>query len=221
MLRYSVEDLEKVAMTIKASKVPTQVTGHSGARTTTYINSSANAAVSDEEMTGAETNEHWYFASAIDVLADKDHSVIACLGDSITDGRGCTTNANNRWTDVFMERLKAAGMNYTVVNDGIGGNAINTRGLGEAGIYRFRNEVINRKGLKYIIVLEGINDIGGKTAETDSIPVRSAIRQWARLLSLVYLNKSLFSENNGTLRCAVILSVKTRTACAALIIYYS
>lgn len=167
---YSTDDLEKLAVTIKASKVPAKVTGHSGARTTTYINTSAKAAVSDEEMTGAETNEHWYFVSAIDVLADKDYSVIACLGDSITDGRGCTTNANNRWTDVLMERIKASGMKYSVVNDGIGGNSINSWGLGEAGIYRFRNEVINRKGLKYIIVLEGINDIGKKTEDVYNGP---------------------------------------------------
>ena len=167
---YSTDDLEKVAVTIKAAKVPAKVTGHSGARTTTYINTSAKAAVSDEEMTGAETNEHWYFVSAIDVLADKDYSVIACLGDSITDGRGCTTNANNRWTDVLMERIKASGMDYTVVNDGIGGNSINSWGLGEAGIYRFRNEIINRKGLKYIIVLEGINDIGKKTEDVYNGP---------------------------------------------------
>ena len=160
---YSIEDLGKLAMTIKASKVPTEVTGHSGARTTTYIK--GYATTQDAAMIGAETNEHWYFASEIDVLKDAEYGVVACLGDSITDGRGCTTNANNRWTDVLMERIKAAGMKLTVVNDGIGGNSINNWGLGDSGRDRYENEVKNRTGVEYLIVLEGINDIGGKTAD--------------------------------------------------------
>ncbi len=157
---YSVANLGNVAMTINASQVPEKVTGHSGARTTTYIKS--NGTVSDVSMIGAETNEHWYFASEIDVLNDADYAVVACLGDSITDGRGCTTNANNRWTDVLAERINAAGMNISVVNDGIGGNSINNWGLGESGRDRYEKEIKDRTGLKYLIVLEGINDIGGK-----------------------------------------------------------
>lgn len=160
---YPVEDLGNIAMTIDAAKVPTEVTGHSGARTTTYIKSYATT--SDASMIGAETNEHWYFASDIDVLKDTDYAVVACLGDSITDGRGCTTNANDRWTDVLMERMKDAGMKLTVVNDGIGGNSINNWGLGDSGRDRYENEVKDRTGLKYLIVLEGINDIGGKTED--------------------------------------------------------
>lgn len=160
---YSVPDLGSIAMTIKAAEVPDEVTGHSGARTTTYIKSGAT--VSDASMIGAETNEHWYFASEIDVLKDAEYAVVACLGDSITDGRGCTTNANDRWTDVLMERMKDAGMKLTVVNDGIGGNAINNWGLGESGRDRYENEVKNRTGIKYLIVLEGINDIGGRTED--------------------------------------------------------
>lgn len=157
---YSVANLGNVAMTINASQVPEKVTGHSGARTTTYIKS--NGTVSDVSMVGAETNEHWYFASEIDVLNDADYAVVACLGDSITDGRGCTTNANNRWTDVLAERINVAGMNISVVNDGIGGNSINNWGLGESGRDRYEKEIKDRTGLKYLIVLEGINDIGGK-----------------------------------------------------------
>lgn len=160
---FSADDLESIAMTIDCNTVPAKVTGHSGARTTTYIKSSAT--VSDVSMIGAETNEHWYFASEIDVLNDADYAVIACLGDSITDGRGCTTNANDRWTDVLMERIKAEGLKLTVVNDGIGGNSINNWGLGESGRDRWQKEVKYRSGVKYLIVLEGINDIGGKTED--------------------------------------------------------
>lgn len=160
---FSADDLESIAMTIDCNTVPAKVTGHSGARTTTYIKSSAT--VSDVSMIGAETNEHWYFASEIDVLNDADYAVIACLGDSITDGRGCTTNANDRWTDVLMERIKADGLKLTVVNDGIGGNSINNWGLGESGRDRWQKEVKDRSGVKYLIVLEGINDIGGKTED--------------------------------------------------------
>ena len=61
--------------------------------------------------------------------------------------------------------MKDAGMKLTVVNDGIGGNAINNWGLGESGRDRYENEVKNRTGIKYLIVLEGINDIGGRTED--------------------------------------------------------
>ncbi|MGN0181834.1 MAG: glycosyl hydrolase 115 family protein [Candidatus Ornithomonoglobus sp.] len=160
---YRTDDLERVMMTIQADRVPEKVTGHSGARTTTYIKSGGT--VQDAAMIGAETNEHWYFASEIDVLSAADYGVIACLGDSITDGRGVTTNADNRWTDILSERLNAAGMRLSVINDGIGGNCINNWGLGESGRDRYEKEIKDREGVKYLIVLEGINDIGGKTED--------------------------------------------------------
>ncbi|MGN0181323.1 MAG: SGNH/GDSL hydrolase family protein [Candidatus Ornithomonoglobus sp.] len=162
--------LERLMLTIKTGRVPEKLTGHSGARTTSYI--SKNADVSDKRINADEENEHWYFISGVDVFAAEDYGVIACLGDSITNGRGVTINADNRWTDVLLERVIAAGMKLSVINDGIGGNALNGYGLGECGRIRYENEVRRRRGLKYVILLEGINDIGAQKADVFRGPAR-------------------------------------------------
>jgi len=106
--------------------------------------------------------EHWYFISGVEVLAMPEASAVAILGDSITDGNGSTTNGNNRWTDVLARRLQAnpATKSVAVLNHGIGGGRILLDGLGPNAMARFNNDVLAQAGVKYLIVLEGINDIG-------------------------------------------------------------
>lgn len=84
------------------------------------------------------------------------------LGDSITDGHGATTDGNDRWTDVLAQRLDAhpATSNVAVLNQGIGGNHLLTDGLGPSALARFDQDVIAQPGVRYLIALEGINDIG-------------------------------------------------------------
>jgi len=90
---------------------------------------------------------------------------IAIAGDSITDGRGSTTNGNDRWTDDLAVRLaaekKTAGIG--VLNHGIGGNRILHDGLGPNLLARFDRDVIAQTGVRWVIVFEGVNDIGTST----------------------------------------------------------
>jgi lysophospholipase L1-like esterase len=88
------------------------------------------------------------------------------LGDSITDGRGSTTEKNNRWPDILAQRLhtNAPTANVGVVNVGIGGNAI-FGGLGPAAVKRFDRDVLEQNGVRYLILFEGVNDIGGARGE--------------------------------------------------------
>ena len=99
---------------------------------------------------------HWYFIESIEVVNDNDKKAIVCFGDSITEGVGSTLDKNNRWPDKLAEKLQANKIyeNLAVVNAGIGGNRICDQGL-----ERFEHDVLDIKGVKYIIVLYGVNDM--------------------------------------------------------------
>lgn len=85
------------------------------------------------------------------------------LGDSITDGHASTTNGNDRWTDVLAERLQAsaATRGIGILNEGIGGNHLLTDGLGPNALARFDRDMLAQPGIRWLIVFEGVNDLGG------------------------------------------------------------
>jgi lysophospholipase L1-like esterase len=140
------------------------ITGHPGSRTTSYIIGSN--VVSAVSMAGAATTKHWYTISGVDVLGDSFNRTVVTLGDSITDGRGSTDDANNRWPDNLAQRLitntPTAGV--AVVNMGIGGGAVLSGGLGPTALARFDRDVLNQSGVRYLIVFEGVNDIGSASS---------------------------------------------------------
>jgi lysophospholipase L1-like esterase len=139
------------------------ITGHPGSRTTSFV--ITTNAVSEASLPDAKKMEHWYLISAIEVQADNPSRAIVVLGDSITDGRGSTNDKNNRWPDILAQRLtaNAATANVAVINKGIGGNAI-FGGLGPAAIKRFDRDVLEQPGVRYFILFEGVNDIGGRNS---------------------------------------------------------
>ena len=108
----------------------------------------------------------WYNIAAIDVLGSGNECV-AALGNSITDGRGTTTNLQNRWTDVANEALNAQPV--ALVNLGIGGNCVLAGGLSDPAVKRFDRDVLGQRGLTAIIIYEGINDIGGSTGRSEQV----------------------------------------------------
>jgi lysophospholipase L1-like esterase len=114
-------------------------------------------------MTSIESPVHWYVITGIDVYTEESCKAIVVLGDSITDGRGSTTDGNNRWTDCLATRLQtnSATTKMATLNQGIGGNAVLAGGLGPTALTRFDRDVLKQSGVRYLIILEGINDIGG------------------------------------------------------------
>ncbi len=104
----------------------------------------------------------WPFLKAVDVKVPAADAAIVAFGDSITDGTGSTRNANDRWPDYLARRLQAekktAGL--AVLDEGIGGNRILHDVTGPSALARFDRDVIAQAGVKYVILLEGINDIG-------------------------------------------------------------
>ncbi len=105
----------------------------------------------------------WLFLKSVDVLTTAAPGSIVTFGDSITDGAKSTKNANARWPDVLAKRLQSAKLQLGVLNTGIGGNRILHDGTGPNALARFDRDVIAQAGVKYVVVLEGINDIGHAT----------------------------------------------------------
>jgi lysophospholipase L1-like esterase len=113
--------------------------------------------------------DHWYQVSKIDVQAVPGTGAIVALGDSITDGHGATTNGNDRWTDVVAARLQAspATKNIGVSNQGTGGNHLLHDGLGPSALARFDRDVLAPAGVRWVIVFEGVNDLGGRARDCE------------------------------------------------------
>ena len=119
--------------------------------------------VSAATLTEPKHVDHWYQVSEIDVQAAPGAAAVVALGDSITDGHGATTNGNDRWTDVLAARLQGspATRNIGVSNQGIGGNHLLTDGLGPNALARFDRDVLAPAAVRWVIVFEGVNDLGG------------------------------------------------------------
>ena len=160
-IEYPVRELSNVAVTFHLDVSPTTETGHPGSRATSYY--LHGNLVSAANLPDAKHVDHWYQVSAIDVLADTKAASIVALGDSITDGHGATTNGNDRWTDVLAERLQSSRRtrDIGVSNQGIGGNHLLTDGLGPNALARFDRDVLAQSGVRWLIVFEGVNDLGG------------------------------------------------------------
>jgi lysophospholipase L1-like esterase len=163
---FNLPALTNLAITIYFGNISaTTINGHPGSRTTSYIQS--GNAVSSASLPTARTIAHWYIITGVEVLADSSSKAIVVLGDSITDGRGSTTDGNNRWPDDLAQRLNTnpPTANVAVVNMGIGGNGI-FGGLGPSALKRFDRDVLDQNGVRWMIVFEGVNDIGGGRTET-------------------------------------------------------
>ena len=155
---FKISGRQNVAITIHyGSASSTNVSGHPGSRTTSYLK-----AGNTTDFSGAVRTDHWYNILALEVLAPETAGAVAILGNSITDGRGSTTNAQNRWADVLSRRLLAnePTCQVGVLNMGIGGNCVLGGGLGPAGVQRYQRDLLGQEGVKWIILFEAVNDLG-------------------------------------------------------------
>ena len=122
----------------------------------------------DKSFDDGEEVEHWYNLSAIDVMTEQSTPVVAILGNSITDGRGSTTNHQNRWTDFLSDALNKE-RPYGVLNLGIGGNCVVEGGLSEPAMKRFDRDILGQAGVDKLIIFEGTNDIGCSSKNYEQI----------------------------------------------------
>ena len=161
-VNLDVDALSDLAVSIYLPQPSAATTMHLLALQTSYIAAGNGDFTAANDLPGAATTTAWHFLTGVDV-ATRSAGIVA-LGDSITDGANSTTDANLRWPNVLAARLRGR---LGVADEGIIGNRIlhptepafgNL--FGPAGLARFDRDVLAQAGVRYVIVLLGINDIG-------------------------------------------------------------
>ncbi|MEU4236826.1 SGNH/GDSL hydrolase family protein [Actinoplanes sp. NPDC026619] len=145
---------ENLSVTVysAAGQASRNLTSHPGSRTTSYLIKGDFHA--SPTLAGAVGVDHWYLISGVEVLASAP--ALAIVGDSLTDGRGSTTNGNDRWPDqLFARRQRVA-----VLNQAAGGNRVLDDGLGPNVLARLDRDVLATGGVDRMLIFEGVNDIG-------------------------------------------------------------
>jgi lysophospholipase L1-like esterase len=138
---------------------PSPLTVHNGALQTNYVFATGNSAGVIAPAVVARPAQ-WILLSRVEVAAPQGASTIVTFGDSITDGTRSTPDTNSRWPDVLARRLAAAKKPIGISNQGIAGNRLLGDGAGVSALARFDRDVLLQTGASYVVVLEGINDIG-------------------------------------------------------------
>jgi lysophospholipase L1-like esterase len=151
-----------------------QLSTHSFADQTNY--EAPGNVIADKTLASPKEIYSWPFLKGVDVEADKKSASVVAFGDSITDGAHSTRDANARWPDVLAARLQAnkKTAQLGVLNEGIGGNRILHDGWGPNALSRFDRDVLAQAGVKYLIILESINDIGAAQNPTNPHDVVTA-----------------------------------------------
>ncbi|MGW6400028.1 SGNH/GDSL hydrolase family protein [Streptomyces sp. NPDC055134] len=162
------------------------VTYHPQARQMSYVAQGDRA----EDATGApftQQTPYWRYVTALDVLSNESDGTVVVIGDSLTDGVTSTVGANRRWTDDLADRLRDenGAARYGVVNQGISGNRILSDGLGRpannpSGLSRFDRDVLDRSGVKAVVIALGVNDILRNPHQNDPDKIVEGLRELTR-----------------------------------------
>ncbi len=166
-VNFSVNALDNVAVSAYFGQTPTNnITGHRGARATTYQVSGNK--VSERTLTSYKTTTSWFFLADISMWSPQGSKAVVCFGDSITDGYGTDASylgrkpdSYTRWVDYFAKRLQAneGTKHISVINEGIGSNSILGSYPTDAGKDRFQRDLLEHDGVGYCIILFGVNDL--------------------------------------------------------------
>lgn len=176
-----IQPLQRLSVTIQYGKqVPEHATSHRGSRTTSYI--ARGAVKPGKPFPTVEKVDHWYNMVKLNTLTECE--AVAILGNSITDGRGSTTNLQNRWPDFMSTALNAnvdGSEGVGVLNLGIGGNSVVEGGLSEPALKRFDRDILGQSGVKTLIIFEGTNDLGISNGNTEQV-VKKLIAAYQTLI---------------------------------------
>src|ERR1041385_4257265 len=189
-LDYDVAALSDLVVTMHIGTAPAELTGHPGSRTTSYLQ--AGTWLTAPELPEAVTTDHWYLLTGLDVATAGNGAGVVTLGNSITDGRGSGTNRNDRWPDNLARRLQAnpPTRHVAVLNAGIGGNAVVTGGLGPTALSRLDRDVLAQQGARWVILLEGVNDIGGaREPGTAAAVARQLLAAYREIIDRVHARR--------------------------------
>ncbi|WP_443749813.1 SGNH/GDSL hydrolase family protein [Asticcacaulis solisilvae] len=152
---------DDLSVSLWQARTPQVPTGHVASHATSFVVHGDH--VADATLSAPKAVEHWYEISGVDV--EGPQGAIAVLGDSITDGSGMVANSNARWPDFLARRLHDTGSRLSVINLGIGGNRVLHDGTGPRALARFDRDILDRDGVRFVVIFEGVNDLGSATRE--------------------------------------------------------
>jgi lysophospholipase L1-like esterase len=164
-------------------------TTHSTGLHTTYISKTGDF-TGAPSIGDATKTQSWYWISSVDVIAPPDTRLIVAYGDSITDGATSTPDTDSSWPSQLAQRLLAskATASIAIVNQGISGNRVLSDGAGVSALARFDRDVLAQPGVQWVIVMEGINDIGmGPRTGPDVITVEDLIAGQKQIIERAHM----------------------------------
>ncbi|KAF5531278.1 lysophospholipase L1 [Fusarium phyllophilum] len=173
-LKFPIEAGQVLSITIFLQKGhhSQQITSHPGSRTDSWLCHAVQSMVSELSGPDLQSSAHWYFLSGVEMCLDTaHHGTLVPLGDSITDGRCSTDNANNRWPDLLFNRMQKHpfAKNIAIINQAVGGGRVLQDGKGPSLLSRLDRDAIAQPGRRYILVFHGVNDIGMADSDTASL----------------------------------------------------
>jgi lysophospholipase L1-like esterase len=192
-LDFAVPESGDVAISLYLPQETGSPTMHPTGLHTTYI--------SKGDLTGqlaiaeASTTQSYYWLTSVDVLASASTSVIVAFGDSITDGTSSTPNTDRSWPSIASQRIlkNSATKKFAVINEGIAGNRILRDGQGLNALARIDRDVFSKNGVRWLIFLEGINDIGratGANVQSDgTVTAEDLIAADQQIIQLAHMHR--------------------------------
>ncbi len=159
-VKFDAKPLSNLAVSFHIDAPPAPETFHDNSNATSFF--AHGDQVSAARLANEVKVDHWYWLTGVEVGTRQQDRCVVAFGDSITDGWESTVNGNNRWPDDLAARLQAnpATRDVCVLNEGISGNRVLLDGTGPAAMARLDRDVLSQPGVKYVVVLEAINDIG-------------------------------------------------------------
>jgi lysophospholipase L1-like esterase len=188
-------EVPKLGDLVVSVYVPGEVavaTTHATGLHTTYVSKAGDFTAAPSIDDPATKGQAWYFLSSVDVMAPANARLIVAFGDSITDGATSTPDTDSSWPTQLAKRLAAnkATADLAVVNQGISGNRLLADGAGVSVLARFDRDVLSQPGVSYLIILEGINDIGitGRATGADAITADDLIAIHKQMIERAHLH---------------------------------
>jgi lysophospholipase L1-like esterase len=193
-INFPIKAAQIVTVTIylAAGQTTNSITSHPGSRTTSWFQFGNAVDAPQLAITDATTQSaaHWYFLSSIEAWVSPKQGSLLIVGDSITDGRGSTTNANNRWPDLLFRRLQSSpsAKHISFGNLAAGGNRILADGLGPNAFGRIDRDVLAHPGVAYAMVFEGVNDIGtaATTPSAQNVVYDGVTQAYQQMVTLIH-----------------------------------
>ncbi|KAL5114907.1 hypothetical protein ACEQ8H_007225 [Pleosporales sp. CAS-2024a] len=189
------QQIVTVTMYLASGQTTNSITSHPGSRTTSWFQFGNAVDAAQLHITNSNTQSvaHWYFLSSIEAWVPKKSGSILFVGDSITDGRGSTTDKNNRWPDQLFRRLQTipSTKHISYGNLAAGGNRILADGLGPNAFGRIGRDVLAHPGVQYAIIFEGVNDIGtaAATKEAQTAVGDALIQAYQQMVTLMHSHR--------------------------------